>query len=98
MPSYTRKVQVKGKTAQELYDKVANDIDRFLSKTPIGKYELERSPSTLEVSFKSAMASATLRCTDQQLELDAKLSLFAAPFRSKLDESIDRWISKTFST
>jgi hypothetical protein len=97
MPSYSRKVQVKGKTAQELYDKIAADIDRFLSKTPIGKYDLDHNPSCLEVSFKSSMASATLRCTHEQLELDAKLSLLAAPFRSKLDEAIDRWIAKTFT-
>ena len=97
MPSYSKTVQVPGKSAQELYDRVSQDIDRFLSKTPIGKYDLNRDPAKKEVSFTSSMASATLRCTDGQLELDGKLSLFAAPFRSKLDEGIEKWVAKTFA-
>lgn len=97
MPSYTRCVEIPGKSAQDLYDKVSQEIERFLSKTPIGQYDLDRNASSKEVSFKSSMASATLRCSDGRLELDAKLSLFAAPFKGKLDEAIDRWIAKTFN-
>jgi hypothetical protein len=67
-----------------------------LSKTPIGKFELDKNPTAREVSFKSSMASATLRCLDGKLELDGKLSLMAAPFRGKLDEAIDKWLAKTF--
>jgi len=96
MPSYTKTVQIPGKSAQELYDRVSSEIDRFLGKTMIGKYELERNPAAREVSFKASMASATLRCGDGELVLDAKLSLLAAPFRSKLDDAIDRWVAKTF--
>jgi hypothetical protein len=97
MPSYSRTVQIPGKTSQELYDRVSQEIDRFLSKTSIGKYDLERNPGAKEVSFKASMASATLRCGEGELILEAKLSLFAAPFRSKLDDAIDRWIAKTFA-
>lgn len=96
MPSYTRKVEVPGKSSQELYDTVSSDISRFLEKTGIGKFDLERDPGKKCVSFKSSMVSATLRCTDGALELDAKLSLLATPFRSKIDEGIDRWVAKTF--
>ena len=97
MPSYTRTVQLAGRSAQELYDKVSADIDRFLTKSSIGKYDLDRNPDAKEVSFKASMASATLRCKDGELVLDAKLSLLAAPFRGKLDEAIDRWLAKTFT-
>lgn len=97
MPSYSRSVEIPGKTAQELYEKISADIERFLSKTPIGQYDLNRDPGSKQVSFTSSMASATLKCQDGKLELDAKLSLFAAPFRGKLDEAIDRWLSKTFN-
>lgn len=97
MPSYTRKVQVPGKTAQELYDKVASDIDRFMEKASIGKFDIERDPARKEVTMKSSMATAKLICQDGFLELDAKLSMFAAPFRSKIDEGIDKWLAKAFN-
>ena len=97
MPSYNRSVNLPGKSAQELYDKIAGDIDRFLSKTNIGKYDLDRDPGNREVRFKASMASATLRCLEGRLELDVKLSLLAAPFRGKLDEAIDKWLAKTFA-
>jgi hypothetical protein len=96
MASYTRTVEVPGKTSQQLYDRISAEIDSFLSKTSIGKYDLERDPEKKEVRFKSSMASASLACGEGKIELTAKLSLFAAPFRSKLDEGIDRWIAKTF--
>lgn len=97
MPKYTRSVKIPGKTAQELYDVVAGDIDRFLSKTSIGKYELERDPGRREVRFKAAIASACLSCVDGELRLDGNLSFMAIPFKSKLDEGIDRWLAKAFS-
>ena len=97
MPSYSRKVPVPGKTAQELYDKVAGDIDRFLSKTPLGKADVERDPGKKEVRVKSSMFSATLLCQEGVLQLDAKLSLLAAPFKGKLDEGIDKWLAKAFN-
>jgi Putative polyhydroxyalkanoic acid system protein (PHA_gran_rgn) len=97
MPSYSRQVSIPGKTSQELFEQVAHDIDRFMSKVSIGKYEIEKNPTRKEVSIKSSMVSATLICREEQVTLDAKLSLLAAPFRSKLDESIDRWLAKTFN-
>lgn len=96
MPSYSRKVTISGKTSQELYDKVSEGIDRFMSKTPVGKYEIERVPGKKELKVKSSMFNATLTCTEGQMELSGNLSLLASPFKSKLDEAIDRWLSKTF--
>lgn len=97
MPSYSRKVEIPGKSAQELYDKVASDIERFMEKTPMGKMEIARDPAKKEVNLVSTMATATLYCKDGCLELEAKLSLLAAPFRSKLDDGIDRWLAKAFN-
>src|SRR5690242_14657105 len=97
MPNYNRSVDLPGKSAQELYDKISADIDRFLAKSNIGKYDLERDPAKHEVRFKASMVSATLRCFEGRLELDVKLSLLAAPFRGKLDEGIDKWLAKTFA-
>jgi len=97
MPSYKRTIQIPGKSAQQLYEKVSSEIDRFLEKSSIGKYDLERDPGAKQVRFKSSMASATLICGDGSLELECKLSLLATPFRGKLDEGIDRWLAKTFA-
>jgi hypothetical protein len=97
VPSYHREVKLPGKSSQELYDKVASDIDRFLQKASIGKFDVERDPSKKEVRVKSSMFSATLVCSDGTLKLDCQLSLLATPFRSKIDEGIDKWIAKAFN-
>ncbi len=97
MPSYTRKVQIPGKSSQDLYDKVAEDIEKFLSKTSIGKYEIIRDAGQKEVRVQGSMFSATLVCQESQMELRAQLSLLAMPFRSKLDEGINKWLAKTFN-
>ena len=97
MPSYSRRVKIPGKSSQELYDKVSDGIEQFLSKVSIGKYEIERDPANKALKINGSVFSATLTCMESEMELNAKLSLFAAPFRSKLDEGIDRWLSKTFN-
>ena len=97
MPSYSRRVKIPGKTSQELYEKVSEGIDRFMSKSSIGKYEIERDPKNKAIKVNGSVFSATLTCLESEMELDAKLSLLAAPFRSKLDQGIDHWLSKTFN-
>lgn len=97
MPSYSRRVQIPGKTSQELYHLVSESIDVFLSKAPaLGKYELERDPKLFQVRLKSSIFTACLTCKDAELELDGQLSFLATPFKSKLDDGITKWISKTF--
>lgn len=96
MPSYSRTIQIKGRTSQELYDKVSSDIERFLSKIPLGKLEINRNDGAKTVKVKSSMAEAELVCKEGEICLNAKLSLLAAPFRSKLDDGIDQWLAKTF--
>jgi len=97
MPSYSRRVQIPGRSSKELYDAVSQDIDRFLSKVPLGKFEVKRNPTEKELHVKSNMFSATLSCSDAEMELSAQLSMLAMPFKSKLDESITRWLNKTFN-
>lgn len=96
MPSYSREVSVPGKSAQELYDRISGDLERMLDKIGLGKFEISRDPSKREIGFKASMLSANLVCGEGKLKFDAKLSLLAAPFRSKIDEGIDRWLTKTF--
>ncbi len=98
MPSYSRKVDVPGKSAQELYEKVASDIERFLGKANLPvQMDIDRDSAKREVRVKSSMFSATLSCRDSELVLDGTLSLLAMPFRSKLDEGIDKWLAKAFA-
>ncbi len=97
MPSYSRQVEVSGKSAQELYDKISIEIDRFMEKSNVGKFEVQRDPAKRQVSVKSSMFSATLHCDENLLRLEGSLSLMALPFRSKIDDGIDKWIGKTFA-
>ncbi len=97
MPSYTRRVEIPGKSSQELYDKVSNDIERFIEKASIGKVDIERNPSGKQISFKSSMVSGSLSCKEGSIQVDCKLSLLAAPFRGKLDEGINKWLTKAFN-
>lgn len=97
MPSYSREIKIPGRTSQDLYDLVSRDIDRFADKAAqFGKFEIDRNPGAKSVSLKSSMVTATLNCLEGCLKLDAKLSLLATPFRSKIDDGIDYWIKKTF--
>ncbi len=97
MPSYQRQVEIPNRSSQELYDLVSQDVERVLSKAAIGKYEIEKDGQAKEVRIKGSMFSATLICLDSKMELKAQLSLLAMPFRSQLDQGIDRWLAKTFN-
>jgi len=99
MPSYSRRANVPGKSAQELYDTVSKQIDHFMGKvTASDNYEIERDPENFEFHFKAKLFSGTLSCEDSSLDLKAKLSLIAVPFRSKIDEGIDHWLEKMFDS
>jgi hypothetical protein len=97
MPSYKKEVKLPGKSSQQIYDVVSVSIDKFLEKASVGKFDISRNPSDKTVDIKSSMFSGKLSCTDGCIKLDASLSLMASPFKSKIDEGIDKWISKVFS-
>jgi hypothetical protein len=97
MASYSRQVNIPGKTAKELYETVSKDIDQFLAKINLGKFEVDRDPVQNELRIKNNMFSAVLTCGDAKMDLSVKLSLLATPFKGKLDETITRWLSKTFN-
>ena len=96
MPKYSRFLKIPGKTSQELYLKLSDDIERFLAKTSFGKVAVEKDESSKKLFVKSSMVNATLICEEGMLRVDAELSLFAAPFRSKIDAGIDQWLNRTF--
>ena len=96
MPSYSKKVDVPGKSSNEIYEKVAKEIERLLAGLPLGKLEIQKDPALKQVRLKASMVNATLVCEDGKIKLDGQLSLMASPFRSKIDDVIDKWVAKTF--
>ena len=97
MPSYSRRVMIPGKTSEQLYKTVSETIEPFLNKAQLGKCEIDRDPEDKILQIKHKLFSAKLSCDDAQMELDVQLSFLAAPFKSKLDESITHWLAKTFN-
>ena len=97
MPSYQKKIMVPGKLAAAIYQAVSDDIDRFLSKSALQDVTVTRDADKKHVSFKASMASGTLIAKDGEIELDLSLSFLALPFKSKIDEGIEKWIHKTFA-
>lgn len=97
MPSYSRRVDLPGRSAQELFDRVSGDIDRLMGQLPLGKVDVQRDAGACKVVVKTSMATATLRCLEGAMELEAALSLLATPFRSKIDAVIDSWVQEKFN-
>lgn len=96
MPKHNRRISIQGKSAKEIYDRVSKEIDPFLVKAQLGKYSLNRVPSDFVIEIESSFANGRIRCEQDTFLLEINLSLLAYPFKSKLDESLDRWIAKTF--
>lgn len=97
MASFSKTFPVPGKMSDAIYSSVSKDIDRFLSKSPVGSYEVKRDDAAKQVSFKSSMASGTLAAKDNELKVEISLSLLATPFKSKIEEGVTKWLAKAFA-
>lgn len=97
MPGYEKTVQVPGKSGADIYAKVDAELERFLSRASLGDAKIDRDRDRLSIAVKSGMFTGKLQCFDGGMKLDGKLSLLALPFKSKLDEGIDKWVSKFFA-
>jgi len=98
MASFSKTFPVPGKSADSIYTSVATDIDRFLSKTPLGNVDVKRDEAAKQVSFKSSMASGTLSAKEGSLQVEISLSLLASAFKGKIEEGVTKWLAKTFAT
>lgn len=96
MPSFTKKVPIPGKSSQEVFDTMSSGIEQFLTKAAVGKFQVDRDPQKKELRIKSSLFSATLVCSESEMEVQAQLSLLAMPFKSKFDEGITRWVNRAF--
>jgi hypothetical protein len=97
MASFSKKFEIPGKTSEVIYGAVSTDIDRFLSKTPLGTVDVTREDAQKKVSFKSSMASGSLQAKDGELAVEVSLSFLASAFKGKIEEGITRWLNKTFN-
>jgi hypothetical protein len=97
MASYSRTVQIPGKSSQELYDTISNGIESFLTKSSLGKFDIKRNDGSKSIEVKGSLFSATLMCQEEAMVLNAKLSLMATPFKSKIDDGLSKWLSKAFN-
>lgn len=98
MAGYKRNLKVPGKTSDELYSKISTELEKFLEKAQIGKCKITTEVSEKLISADGSMFSATIVCREGEIDMEVSLSFLAAAFRGKIDESIDRWLAKTFGT
>ena len=96
MASFSKKFTIPGKSSDVIYQAISTDIDRFLSKTPLGTVEVSREDSCKKVTFKSSMASGTLTASEGELSVEVSLSFLASAFKGKIEEGVTRWLNKTF--
>lgn len=94
MQNYNRHIPLAGKKAQEIYFEICKDIDQLFAKIPVGKFKVTRDDEKREIYLKSMLVNAKLICQEEYVQVEAQLSILAAPFRSKIDEGINRWIEK----
>jgi predicted class III extradiol MEMO1 family dioxygenase len=97
MASFSKKFSIPGKDSDAIYQAVSSDIERFLSKTPLGTVEVSREAGSKKVTFKSSMASGTLTASEGALSVDVSLSFLASAFKGKIEEGVTRWLNKTFN-
>jgi|SRR5690606_17897130 len=99
MPSYQRQISLPGKTADEIYSRVSQAIDKFLAKDDagkFGKFEFHRDDASKTIRLESSQVTALRRCQEGGVQLEGKLSFLVAAFRGKIDSWIDQWIERAF--
>lgn len=98
MASYQRKIELPGKSADEIYTRISQAIGKFQEKDTgkFGKFDITTDPVAKSVRLASSQVSADLVCKDGEVILTGKLSFLASAFRSKIDNGIDEWVSKAF--
>jgi len=94
MPAYKKKIKAPGQSADVLFKLVSGGLEGFLKKMGISDFEIKTNASKKQIELESKFFSATLIARKDELELDGSLSLLAMPFKSKIDEGIEKWIQK----
>ncbi len=98
MPKYSRKILLPGVDAAEVFDRINRDIEKYKASQEgtLGPVDLRKDSDAKTFKLDSKWVNAQLFCEPGCVRLEANLSLLALPFRSKIDEGIDRWLKKNF--
>jgi hypothetical protein len=98
MANYEKRVELPGKSASEIFDRIAQAVDKLQQKDTgkFGQFDVSTDPATKTMKLKSSMVTADLVCRDGVVELKGKLSFLASAFRPKIDSVIDEWVSRAF--
>lgn len=98
MPSYSRTIDLPGKTSDEIFTRISQAIDELQGKDmgKFGKFEISCNDAEKSVRLESSHVTANLKCRDGEIFLEGKLSFLVSAFRSKIDGWIDQWIGKAF--
>ena len=96
MRKYAKKITIPGASAQDIYQKITDGMDDFLDRFSVGKLVVTRHDDTQSIEIESSHVVGTLKCDEGLISVTGKLSLFARPFKSKMDAAIDSWVSSSF--
>lgn len=94
MPAWNRTFALPGVTADRSYARARSDIAGLLERAKLGHFDLQEDPAAKKIRFDSKLASATLHCRDGEVEIDAKLSLVAFPFRGQIEKVLENWAAE----
>lgn len=99
MASYQRKIDIPGKSADEIYTRIEQALEKFESGDTgkFGKFTFKRDPASKTVRLESSQVTANLKCIDGCVQLEGKLSFLVSAFRGKIDTWINQWIERAFS-
>jgi hypothetical protein len=98
MPKYSKTFSLPGVSAEVSFTKILKEAETWKTslESMLGAVEIASEQAKKELSFSSKWVKASLICKEDAVQVDAELSMFAMPFKSKVDEGIERWIKKSF--
>lgn len=101
MPAFKKTISVPGLKKDEIYARVKTEVGRAQEKlkdstNPLAKFDVNFRDEICEVGVKAKLFSGSLTFRDGQVEATFDLSILATPFRSQIDEQIDRWVTRAF--
>ncbi|MEE8398048.1 MAG: hypothetical protein V3S89_03515 [Desulfobacterales bacterium] len=97
MRKYAKEVAIPGVSAQDIYRKITRGIDSMLGRMSIRNLDVTRNDDLRSIDIKSSHVSGTLICDEGIISVKGKLSLIAGPFRLKMDNAIENWVSRNFA-
>lgn len=97
MRKYVKEVKIPSMSAQDIYQKITHGIDTLRGRISIKNLDVTRHDDRRSIDIKSSHFSGALMCSEGIISVKGRLSLVARPFRSKLDEAIEKWVARNFS-